>query len=309
MKLTQRMRQLQSVEDDRMLLEQMISRQHQLRQFLSKDYEMESRFPSRRGTIKWDNEVDYVNIEDEKEDWSRQSMDLENSSGSSQKIVEHSDSPLPQEPQQKSRHCRHFLKGHCERGDACGFRHDRSVFCSDMQKVSLRGLPPHFTASLLREKLVEQGHTVLNQPKILRWFSPQVCLGSVEEARRLIEKGSITIDGAFIRVLPYEGFTRDNPADEVERSVFLGGLAPLTTVDMIKDDIAIKGMKVVNMPVVKSGYSPQVTLETVGQAQTLLNIVQVQINGVMVSVRPFAKIRNRSRKRKIKGGQTIRSLI
>jgi len=212
-----------------------------------------------------------VDIEDEKEAWSRQSMELENFSGSNQKTMEHSDSRSPQaeEPQQKTKHCRHFLKGHCKRGDACGFRHDRSVFCSDKQKVFLGGLPPHLTGNLLREKLEEQGYTVLNQPKIKQWFSPQVCLGSVEEASRLIEKRTIVIDGTCIRVRPYEGFSRDNkktPADEVERSVFLGGLAPLTTINMIKDDIGIMGMKVVNMPELKTGYSPKVTLETVNQA-------------------------------------------
>merc|ERR1719204_3082959 len=57
------------------------------------------------------------------------------------------------EPQQKSRHCRHFLKGHCERGESCGFRHDYSVFCTDLQKVFLGGLPSHLTASLLKKKV------------------------------------------------------------------------------------------------------------------------------------------------------------
>jgi len=312
-KVTQRMRQLQSVEDDRTFIKQMIAKQHQMSQFLRKDYEMESRFPSRRGTIKWDHDVHNVGNEAEKLLWSCPSMEMENFSGSSQKTMEQSESisPQPQDPQQKTRHCRHFLKGHCARGDACGFRHDRSVFCTDLQKVFLGGLPPHMTSSLLQEKLAEQGYTVLNQPKILHWFSPQVCLGSVEEARKLIEKGSILIDGVFIRVRPYEGYSRDNkkiPSDVVERSVFLGGLAPLTTVDMIKDVIGKMGMKVVNIPVLKSGYSPQVTLESVGQTQTLLNLMRVQINGVMVSVRPFANIRNSFRRRKKKDGQKLRTL-
>merc|ERR1719193_610474 len=123
MKLTHQMRQLQSVEDDRIFLEQMITRKRQLRLFLRKDYEMESRFSRRRGTIKKDNEVHNVHIEDNKEAWGHQSMELENFSGSSQKTMEQSDSRNHQahEPQLKSRHCRHFLKGHCERGDACGF--------------------------------------------------------------------------------------------------------------------------------------------------------------------------------------------
>merc|ERR1719273_1351093 len=142
--------------------------------------------------------------DEEKESWGQRSsmeqfsVEQFSEQGSSEKSPAQSDSNKSvqqQEPQQKSRHCRHFLKGHCERGDSCGFRHDHSVFCTDMQKVFLGGLPAHLTASILREKLAEQGYTVLNHPKILRWFSPQVCLGSVEEAQRLVEKGTIVIDG------------------------------------------------------------------------------------------------------------------
>merc|ERR1719427_740584 len=176
--------------------------------------------------------VQLFDEDEEKESWGQRSsmeqfsVEQFSEQGSREKSPVQSDSNKTvqrQEPQQKSRHCRHFLKGHCERGDSCGFRHDRSVFCTDLQKVFLGGLPPHLTASLLRQKLTEQGYTVLNNPKILRWFSPQVCLGSVEEAQRLVEKGTIVIDGAVIRVRPFEAFTRDNKKklpDEVERSVF-----------------------------------------------------------------------------------------
>merc|ERR1719204_1498273 len=126
------------------------------------------------------------------------------------------------------------------------------------------------TSSLLKKKLAELGFTVLNNPKIIRWFSPQVCLGSVEEAQRLVEKGTIIIDGSVIRVRPFEAFTRDNKKklpDEVERSVFLGGLAAGTTAEMIKDELGKIGLVVLNIPVVKSVYSPQVALKTYEQAQ------------------------------------------
>jgi len=149
--------------------------------------------------------------------------------------------------------------------------------------------------------LADQGYTVLNHPKILRWFSPQVCLGSVEEAQSLIEKGTIVIDGAVIRVRPFEAFTRGNKKklpDEVERSVFLGGLAAGTTAEMIKDELGNLGLVVVNIPMVKSGYSRQVALKTYQQAQTLLKLMRVQINGALVNVRPFANIRSSSDKRK-----------
>jgi hypothetical protein len=223
------------------------------------------------------------------------------SSMKSQTQSDSSKTSKPQEPLQKSRHCRHFLKGNCERGDSCGFRHDHSVFCTDLQKVFLGGLPAHLTSSLLRKKLTEQGYTVLNNPKILRWFSPQVCLGSVEEAQRLVEKRTIVIDNAVVQVRPFEAFSRDNKKklpDEVERSVFLGGLSSDTTAEMIRDELRKMGWVLVNTPVLKCGYAPQVVLKTFDQAQTLIKLRKVQINGTLVSVRPYANIRSSSKKRK-----------
>jgi len=173
-----------------------------------------------------------------------------------------------------------------------------------MQKVFLKGLPAHLTSrSLLRKKLEEQGYTVLNNPKILRRFSPQVCLGSVEEAQRLVEKGTIIIDTTIVRVRPFETFTLDNKKkqpDEVERSVFLGGLNLSTTVEMITDELGKMGLVVVNIPVIKSGYAPQVVFETFQQAQNLLKLQRVHINGAFVNVRPFANIRSSCRKRRKK---------
>lgn len=208
----------------------------------------------------------------------------------------------PQEPHQKTRLCRHFLKGNCQRGASCSFRHDHTIFCSNMQKVFLKGLPAHLTSrSLLKKKLEEQGYTVLNNPKIIRRFSPQVCLGSVEEAQRLVEKGTIIIDTATVQVRPFEAFTMDNKKkqpDEIERSVFLGGLNIRTTVEMIKDELGKMGFLVVSIPDLKSSYAPQVVLETFQQAQTLLKLVRVQINGAFVSVRPFAKLKSSFGKRR-----------
>jgi len=205
-----------------------------------------------------------------------------------------------QEPTLKARHCRHFLKGRCDRGESCGFRHDYSLFCTDKQKVFLRGLPKHLNSRLLRQKLSEQGYTVLNNPKIHRWYSPQVCLGSIAEAKRLVKQGTILIDGAFVRVRPFKAFRGDGKKkfpDEVRRSVFLGGLAPNTTAKMIRDQIGRRGFVVVNIPVVKSGYCRKVVLETFEQAQTLLRLSFVEINESIASVRPFANMRRSSGKR------------
>jgi len=326
-KLARQLKQLQYAEEDRTFLKQLIIKQQRLRQFLN---EKENRWGKNFMSIhsqaaqsfeedeekeSWGqrSSMEQFSVEWEKESWcQRSSMEqfsVEQFSEQSRSEKSRSEKSAPQseknvqvkEPQQKSRHCRHFLKGHCARGESCGFRHDHSVFCTDMQKVFLGGLPTHLTASLLRKKLAEQGYTVLNHPKILRWFSPQVCLGSVQEAQKLVEKGTIVIDGAIIRVRPFEAFTRDNKKklpDEVERSVFLGGLAVGTTAEMIKDELGKIGLVVVNIPVVKSGYSPQVALETYEQARTLLRLMRVQINGALVNVRPFANIRSSSGKKK-----------
>jgi len=306
-RITRQFKQLQHAEQDRTFLRQLILKQKRLRQFLNEE---ENRWDSRWMSLSKPPQL--FEEDEEKESWGQRSsmeqfsVEQFSEQGSSEKSPIQSESTSTktvqqQEPQQKSRHCRHFLKGHCERGDACGFRHDHSVFCTDMQKVFLGGLPAHLTATLLKQKLAEQGYTVLNHPKILRWFSPQVCLGSVEEAQRLVEKGTIVIDGAVIRVRPFEAFTKDNKKklpDEVERSVFLGGLAAGTTAEMIKDELGKMALVVVNIPVVKSGYSPQVALQTYQQARTLLNLMRVQINGALVNVRPFANIRSSSSKKK-----------
>jgi len=253
------------------------------------------------------NDFRTARLNEDEDSWGQiSSMEYYSDQGSSSKYTSQSESSKMDQqevPQQKSRHCRHFLKGRCERGNACGFRHDISVFCTDMQKVFLGGLPTHMTASLLRQKLYQQGYKVLNNPKIHRWFTPQVCLGSIAEAKRLIKQGTIIIDGAVVRVRPFEAFTQDNKKklpDEVERSVFLGGLVPGTTAEMIENDLGSLGLVAVNIPVVKSGYCPQVALQTIEQARTLLRSGRVKVNGVMVNVRPFANIRSSSGKKKNK---------
>merc|ERR1719195_1514463 len=204
----------------------------------------------------------------------------------------------PQEDQNRKRRlCRHFLKGHCKRGKACDFLHDSSIFCPDLQKVFLGGLPAHITEATLRSKLSEQGYTVINKPKVLRGFTPQVCLGSVEEAQRLIEKGKINIDGSVVDVSPYEAFAKDNLEkklpDDIKRSVFLGGLVTGTTGQRIKDDLEKMDVKVVNHPIIKTGFSPMVPVGTVEQAQLLVKLKKVLVNDALVDVRPYVDFRKR----------------
>jgi len=102
--------------------------------------------------------------------------------------------------------CRHFLKGGCWRGKTCYFLHDPSIFCPDSQKVVLGGLPAHITEVTLRHKLAHYGYKVINKPMLLRGFTPQVCMASVEEAQDLIQRGNILIDGSLVDVRAYDAF-------------------------------------------------------------------------------------------------------
>jgi len=74
------------------------------------------------------------------------------------------------------------------------------------------------------------------------------------------------------------------------RSVFLGGLCKGTTTQMIKKELELLGMKIVNYPLIKAGFSPQVTMATTEQAQKLVNMVKVEINGTLVDIRPYTGV-------------------
>jgi len=303
MKLSRQLNQLRHTEKYLAITKQVIRNQ----QLLSKFPNQEDRLQSARMN-QWQiggNGFTTKMLEEWKEidSWEQGSpMALQSEKGSVSNCAAQSDSgsDQQQEPRMKARHCRHFLKGFCDRGASCGFRHDYSIFCTDLQKVFLGGLPKHVNSSLLRQKLKEQGYTVLNNPRIHKWYSPQVCLGSIAEAKRLVEKGSIVIDGAIVRVRPYEAVRGDREKkfpDEVRRSIFLSGLAPNTTAEMIRNQLAKIGLVVVNTPLVESGYSRKVVLETFEQTLTLLRLSCVEINGSMASVRPFANIRRSSGKK------------
>jgi len=232
-----------------------------------------------------------------------QQMVDEHLRGFGEKRPEHWE-PLPEDENRKRRLCRHFLKGHCKRGRACDFLHDPSIFCPDFQKVFLGGLPAHITETTLQEKLTRQGYTVINKPKVLRGFTPQVCLGSVEEAQQLIKKGRIFIDGSQVDVRPYEAFAKDDLdkrlPDDTKRSVFIGGLSNGTTGQMIIDDLEKLDVKTVNHPLIKTGFTPKVTLGTVEQAQKLIKMKRVRIHHSLVDIRPYVNFRDSPTQRKKK---------
>jgi len=207
----------------------------------------------------------------------------------------------------KRRLCRHFLKGHCKRGTSCDFLHDPSIFCPDSQKIFLGGLPDHITESSLRQKLAQLGFNVINKPKILRGFTPQVCMASVEQAQKLIQKREIFINGSRVDVRAYKAFVQGGinktSPDEIKRSVFLGGLPKGTTGQMIKQCLEKMDVKVVNHPKTKTGFTPKVTLSSIEETDRLIRLKQVWINDTMVDVRPYVnynKCSLRSSKRKSK---------
>jgi len=195
----------------------------------------------------------------------------------------------------KRRLCRHFVKGFCLRGDSCDFLHDQSFFCTDEQKVFLGGLPQNLTAEALKTKLEKQGLTILNKPRIIRGFTPKVCLGSVDEAVRLVAQGSICIDGHSVDVRPYKDkdLLRKGLPSVVKRSVFLGGLPENTTAEMIISDLQRLDIKVVQCPVIKDGYAPRVVLDSLESAKMLVSLKRVMVNGTAVDVRPYVNFRKR----------------
>jgi len=69
--------------------------------------------------------------------------------------------------------------------------------------------------------------------------------------------------------------------------------------EMISYELRKMGVVVVNIPMLKSGFAPQVILKTYDQAQTVIKLKQVQINSTFVSVRPCINIRRSSVKEKI----------
>merc|ERR1719320_16446 len=201
----------------------------------------------------------------------------------------------PRGETRKRRLCRHFVKGFCMRGSSCDFLHDPSIFCCDEQKVFLGGLSLHLTPQILKKKLEDLGLTVLNKPRILRGFSPQVCLGSVEEANKLIAQQYLLLDNQRVDVRRYRDRDelRQVLPSVVKRSVFLGGLKENTTAEMIIRDIQNLDIKVVEQPIVKNGYAPRVVLGSVEGAKMLVSLKRVLVNGTIVEVRPYVNFRKR----------------
>jgi len=199
------------------------------------------------------------------------------------------------EASQRRRLCRHFKKGYCIRGRSCQFLHEPCISYTDEQKVFLGGLPLHVTPEMLKSELQKQGITILNEPRIMPGLTSEVCLGSVEEAEKLISRRFIFVDHNRLDVRPYQNREqlRKRVASVVQRSVFLGGLPYNTTGDMIIADLKRLDIKVVDPPIIKNGFAPRVVLESTDNAKMLVSLKRVIVNGTVVDVRPYVACKKR----------------
>jgi len=195
----------------------------------------------------------------------------------------------------KARLHRHFQTGIDISDRSCSFSSDSNIVCTDKQKVFLGGIPLHFTPGMLKAKLEDQGLTVMNKPKIKRGYIPEVCLGSVEEALKLIAQRFIIVDEHRIDVRPYQSRLqlRKGFVSVAKRSVFLGGLPNNTSAEMIIADLERLDLQVAEPPVIKKGFAPRVILKSRKDAELLVSLQRVFINGAVVDVRPYVDCRKR----------------
>jgi len=150
---------------------------------------------------------------------------------------------------------------------------------------------------MLRQHLAAMGYKVLKRPKILHSFAPEVWMKTVDQAKDLINKGVIMIKGLEVEVRPYNSLTKLSELKKLpnvaKRSVFIGGLSPGTTTKNLQDVLEALGMKVLNYPVIKHGFTRQVILDTISQAKELIKMRKINVNGMLADVRPFVNQRRR----------------
>jgi len=167
----------------------------------------------------------------------------------------------------------------------------RNTVEDDDRKIFLGGLPLGTNEKTLREEMAAQGYKVLKRPKIIRGFAPEVMMRSVEEAKELVDKGVVNILGVEAEVRSFNSYNKRSKSKKIpnieRRSVFLGGLSQGTKVKDILGAMKELNLRVVNYPVIKFGFSPQVIFQTVSQAQQLIRMKRVYVNGKLVDVRPF----------------------
>jgi len=166
------------------------------------------------------------------------------------------------------------------------------------KRIFLGGLPAGMTERTLRQQIALLGYKVMKRPKILRGFAPEVLMRSAQEAKALVDKGTIMINGFEVEVRPFNALMKQSESRKIpnvnKRSVFLGGLSEGTTAKDIQDAFSNMGIRILNYPVIKFGFSKQVILKNVHQAKALIEKKKILIRGTLVDVRPF--VRQKSRK-------------
>jgi len=179
------------------------------------------------------------------------------------------------------------------KANAVPFSCDSKSISNADQKVFLGGLPLGITEKTLRWQMAAQGYKVLKRPKILRGFAPEVQLMSAEQAKKLVTTGKITIGGFQVEVRPYKSSSELSKLKKIpifaKRSISLRGLSFGTTVNDLKDAFNKLGMKVLNYPIIKDGFSRQVLLKTITQAKRLIKMKNIMLNGKLVEVEPFVE--------------------
>lgn len=193
----------------------------------------------------------------------------------------------PKKETQKSRICRHFLRGHCKFGESCNFFHGAPLVHASDQLVFLGGLPSGITSDMLIEELnVIYGVEVLNKPQIFSNFSPRVAL-SLDDAKLLKGHGKLTIFSRQVDVRAFE----DNSKSEAEKCmVFLGGLPEGIKLTELISQLRKKGIQVMNKPYLGDGYARNVQVQSEKHANDLIRKRKIFLFSSSVDVRPYVNV-------------------
>jgi len=193
----------------------------------------------------------------------------------------------PKKETQKSRICRHFLRGHCKFGESCNFFHGAPLVHASDQLIFLGGLPSGITSDLLIKELNRAyGVEVLNKPQIFSNFSPRVAL-SLDDAKLLKGHGKVSIFNRMVDVRPFE----DNSKSDAEKCmVFLGGLPEGIKLTELISQLRKKGIQVMNKPYLGDGYARNVQVQSEKHANDLIRKRKIFLFSSSVDVRPYVNV-------------------
>jgi len=72
------------------------------------------------------------------------------------------------------------------------------------RSVFLGGVPSFITVRYLKAELEKMGIKVTNYPQRKSWFIPKLTLATAQQAKQLIAKGALVLNGVSISVRPYK---------------------------------------------------------------------------------------------------------